>query len=181
MKMTLPAYMPTLKSHSTGNHTRVDNIFCSEGLVDTIIKCTTDEATRPARMDHYSIIMQLNIRAPKVTTKSRLNFRLADWPKLTTTLKNNLDNLPNPMEITNTQQFDRMLKELNEAIQDAVNKHVPNSKPCPYSKRWWMTKLVSEKKKMQQLGGQAKYHRMNKNHLIHEEYCQQCNRYSEKI
>jgi hypothetical protein len=50
MKMTLPAYMPMLKSHSTRNHTRVDNIFCSEGLVNAIIKCTTDEAARPARI-----------------------------------------------------------------------------------------------------------------------------------
>jgi len=30
MKMALPAYTPTLQSHSTGNHTRVDNIFCTQ-------------------------------------------------------------------------------------------------------------------------------------------------------
>src|ERR1700735_1375941 len=43
MKMALPAGIPTLKSHSTGNHTRVDNIFCNDDLLDMVIKCYTDE------------------------------------------------------------------------------------------------------------------------------------------
>jgi hypothetical protein len=34
MKMMLPPFIPTLKSHSTGNHTRVDDVFCNEELVD---------------------------------------------------------------------------------------------------------------------------------------------------
>ena len=181
MKMTLPAFMPTLKSHSTGNHTRVDNVFCSEGLVDNIVKCTTDDAARPVKTDHYPIVTQLNIQTTRTTSKARPNFRLADWPELISTLKTNLANLPPPTEIADTQSFDNVLKALNHAIQDAVKKHVPISRPCPYSKRWWSTDLASEKKKTQQLGGRAKYQRTNPNHPIHEEYRRQRNRYSEKI
>ena len=65
MKMALPAYIPTLQSHSMGNHTRVDNVFCTEDLLDTIIKCNTDNVACPVKTDHYPIVTQLDIYAPK--------------------------------------------------------------------------------------------------------------------
>ncbi|KAF8234128.1 hypothetical protein L208DRAFT_1551598 [Tricholoma matsutake] len=170
MKMALPAFMPTLKSHSTGNHTWVDNVFCSEGLIDSIIKCTMDNTTRSVKMDHYPIITQLSIIALKTTSRPRPNFRLANWPKLIVTLEANLTNLALPMEIIDTQSFDKTLSNLNNAIQDAIEKHIEISKPSPYSKRWWLTELVSKKKKMQQLGGRAKYQQANPDHLVHKEY-----------
>ena len=181
MKMTLPAFMPTLKSHSTGNYTRVDNVFCNEGLVDSVFKCTTDDASRPVKTDHYPIVTQLDIIAPKATSKPRPNFRLADWPGLLTTLKTNLENLTPPTELVDTQSFDKTLSKLNNTIQDAVRKHVKISKLSPYSKRWWSTELASEKRKMQRLGGRAKFQRANPSHPVHEEYRRQRNHYSEKI
>ena len=39
MKMALLAFIPTLWAFNTRNHTRVDNIFCSENLLDSIIEC----------------------------------------------------------------------------------------------------------------------------------------------
>jgi hypothetical protein len=79
------------------------------------------------------------------------------------------------------QDFDHRLKKINEAIQDAINKHVKLTKPSPYSKRWWSMELSAEKKKMQQLGGRSKYHHRNAQHPVHEEYQQQWNCYSEMI
>jgi 23S rRNA pseudoU1915 N3-methylase RlmH len=81
-----------------------------------------------------------------------------EWPKLVKTLKTNLTNIPPPAEIKDTQEFNNKLKLLNEAIQDAISKHVKLTKPSPYSKRWWSKELADEKKKSQQLGGRAKYH-----------------------
>jgi exonuclease III len=170
MKMALPAYIPTLRSHSTGNHTRVDNVFCTEDLLDAIVKCDTDDAARPVKTDHYPIVTQLDIYAPKSAWEARRNFRLADWPELVKTLKANLANLPPPTELENTEEFNDKLKALNEAIQDAIRKHVKLTKPSPYAKRWWTAELAEEKKKMRQLGGRSKYHRLNEQHPIHEEY-----------
>ncbi|KAF8237143.1 hypothetical protein L208DRAFT_1518974 [Tricholoma matsutake] len=51
MKMVLPPYIPTLCSHSTSNHTQVNNLFCTEGLMDA---CNTEDATRSS---HKSIYM----------------------------------------------------------------------------------------------------------------------------
>jgi hypothetical protein len=148
MKMALPPFIPTLCSHSTGNHTRVDNMFCSEALIDAVVKCNMDDASRPIKTDHYPIVTQLNIHTPNTAQKLRYNFRLADWPELVTTLKTNLDNLPSPTEITNIQDFDNKLDALNTAVQDAIKKHIQLTKLSPYSKRWWSTELVKEKMKM---------------------------------
>jgi Endonuclease-reverse transcriptase len=134
MKMALPVFIPTLRSHSTKNHTRVDNVFCSEELLDTIIKCKTDDAARPVRTDHYPIITQLDIHTPKATWAARRNFRLVDWPELVKTLKNDLTNLPPPTEIKNVQMFTDRLKVLNETIQKAIEGQFKLTKPSPYSK-----------------------------------------------
>jgi Reverse transcriptase (RNA-dependent DNA polymerase) len=181
MKMVLPPYTPTLRSHSTGNHTRVDNVFCSEDLLNALIKCSTDDEARPVKTDHFPIITQIDIHAPRAAWKPRRNFRLTDWTELVKTLKGNLANIPPPAEIESIEMFNDRLNKLNGAIHDAIEKHVKLTKPSPYSKRWWTAELSEAKKAMRRLGGRSKYHRMNAQHPIHEEYRQQRNRYSELI
>jgi hypothetical protein len=101
-----------------------------------------------------------------------------NWTEFIKTLKEDLTNILPPTEIESAQDFNTALKNLNEAIQNAIEKHVKLTKPSPYSKRWWTSELASEKKKIQQLGGKSKYHRSNPQHPIHEKYRQQRNRYS---
>ncbi|KAF8223896.1 hypothetical protein L208DRAFT_1515704 [Tricholoma matsutake] len=158
MKMVLPPYIPTLCLHSTGNYTRVNNVFCTEGLMDVVIKCNTEDVMRPVKTDHYPIITQIDIYAPKTAWKLRQNFRLADWTELVKTLKDDLANIPPPTEIVTMQEFDDKLKVLNITIQNAIEKHVKLTTPSPYSKRWWTKELASKKKKMQQLRGRSRYH-----------------------
>ena len=181
MKMALPPFIPTLRSRSTGNHTRVDNIFCTEDLIDAIIKCDMDDANHPVKTDHYLIITQLNIFAPKQAWKPRCNFRMTDWTEFVETLKENLTNIPPPVEINNIEEFDSRLKSLNEAVQNTVEKHVKLTKPSPYSKRWWTTELTKAKRKTCQLARKARQYRHNEHHPIHEEYRQQRNLYAELL
>jgi hypothetical protein len=63
MKMALPASISTLCAHNSGNYTRVDNVFCTEALIDKIIKCNMDDAARPIKTDHFPIVTQINIHA----------------------------------------------------------------------------------------------------------------------
>jgi len=156
--MVLPPFIPTLRAHNTGNHTRVDNVFCTADLMNAIIKCKTDDATRPVKTDHYPIITQLDIHATRTAWEPRRNFRLTNWTELSKTLKENLANIPAPTEINNILDFNAALNNLNQAIQDAIEKHVKLTKPSPYSKRWWTTELANEKRTMQRLGGKSKYH-----------------------
>ena len=179
MKMALPSAIPTLRAQNTGNLTRVDNVFCTESLMDALVKCGTDEASRPVKTDHFPIVTQFDIYAPQAIQKPRYNFRLAEWPELVQTLTDELNSIPAPTEIHNTDTFTHRLNTLNEKIQIAIKKHVKPTKPSPYSKRWWSTDLAKEKKKMQQLGGKSKHHRLIVNHPIHEEYRTQRNHYAE--
>ena len=63
--MALPAFIPTLCTHSMGNHTRVDNVFCSKDLLDTITKCYTNDTKCPVKTDHCPIITALDIHMQK--------------------------------------------------------------------------------------------------------------------
>ena len=65
IKMVLLLFILTLQAHNTGNPTRVDNVFCTEAIMDTIIKCNTDDAARPVKTDHYPIITQIDIYTSK--------------------------------------------------------------------------------------------------------------------
>ncbi|KAJ3980695.1 hypothetical protein F5890DRAFT_1419104, partial [Lentinula detonsa] len=47
MQMALPEHLPTLCTHNSGNYTRVDNVFCSEDLMENITVCRTIPAKRP--------------------------------------------------------------------------------------------------------------------------------------
>ena len=181
MKMALPPGIPTLCAHNTGNRTRVDNLFCSEDLLDTVILCNTDEPTRPIKTDHYPIITTLDIHTPKAEPTVKLNFCNMKWPEFLPTLKANLDNLPNPAPINNIDTFNQTLMALNSAIQNAISAHLEPSKPTPYSKRWWSTALTTERKTMIKLARKAKRYRDHPQHPTHEAYRTQRNRYSDQI
>jgi hypothetical protein len=140
MKMALLAFIPTLQSYSTRNYTRVDNISCTEGVLDNIIKCNTDDETHPPKTDHFPIVTEINIQVEKTQWEPRPNFRLTNWNKLMKILKQNLANIPPPTEIGSIKEFDTKLKALSDAIRDAIGKTIKPTKLSPYAKRWWTIK-----------------------------------------
>ena len=113
IKMAMPLFILMLWSHSTGNHTRIDNIFCMERLMDAIIKCNTEDSARPIKTDHYLIVTQIDIHTPTTAWKPRHNFRLTDWTELVKTLKDDLASIPPPTEIASIQEFNNKLNVLN--------------------------------------------------------------------
>ena len=181
MKMVLPPAIPTLCAYSTGNHTRVDNVFCSEDLLDTIIKCHTDNAMRPIKTDHYPIITTLDVHSPKAEQPPRYNFCRMDWTWFLPTLKTSLDELPQPAPIDNVNSFNHKLTALNTAIWDSINKNLEVSKPTPYSKRWWSTALAQERKNTVKLVQKAKQFCDQPNHSIHKAHHLQENKYLDHI
>ena len=181
MKMTLPLASTKLCTHSTGNHTRVDNIFCSEGLLDTIIKCHTDDATHPIKTNHYPIITTLDVHSLKAEQLPRYNFCRMDWPWFLPTLKASLDKLPQLAPIDNIGSFNHKLTALNTTIWDSINEHLEVSKLTLYSKRWWSTTLAQERKNTIKLAQKAKKFRDQPNHPIHKAHHLQRNKYSDHI
>ena len=154
--MALPPFIPTLKAHNTGNHTRTDNLFCSESLLHTFIKCNTNNALHSVKTDHYLLVSQLTINVAKATPSPQLNFHDVDWSEFQKTLESNLSKLLHPEAITDKVTFKCKLDELNKALWNTINKHIDTIKPSPYSKRWWSPKLTSKKSLTTKMGQKAK-------------------------
>ena len=55
LEMALPPTIPTLEVASSKNHTRPDNVFCSEELLEMLRSCTVHPELRPANTDHFQI------------------------------------------------------------------------------------------------------------------------------
>ena len=114
MKMALPPLIPTLCAHSTGNHTRVDNIFCDEILYEVITICNIDEESRPIKSDHFPIVTQIDFLTVKSINRPRYNFRDTEWTDFNKTLSNNLNDLPPPSTITSIAAFNNRLEKLTK-------------------------------------------------------------------
>jgi len=81
----------------------------------------------------------------------KLNYKLMDWDEFQETLETRLAALPEPEELTTITQFHAMLKQLDLVIKAVIVKHVPMSKPSPYSKCWWSKELAALKKVKEKL------------------------------
>ena len=92
-----------------------------------------------------------------------------------------LTELPEPEELTMIVQFHATLKQLDLVIKVAITKHVPMSKPSPYSKHWWMKELAALKKVKEKLVRRSYERRVMDEDPIHEAFQQARNNYSEAI
>ncbi|KAJ7143838.1 hypothetical protein C8R44DRAFT_602530 [Mycena epipterygia] len=63
--MALPRDIPTLKA-SSGNYTRVDNVFCTSPLLSSFMSCDTAPALRPPKADHMPVVYELDVQ-PTIT------------------------------------------------------------------------------------------------------------------
>ena len=56
MAMTLPKHLTTLQSMSTKNWTRVDNVFCTDNVVDSIVRCDTNPSMCGPGTGHIPVL-----------------------------------------------------------------------------------------------------------------------------
>jgi len=111
----------------------------------------------------------------------KFNYKLTDWEEFHETLEARLAVLPEPEELTMIAQFHATLKQLDLVIKAAIAKHVPMSKPSPYSKHWWMKELATLKKVKEKLARRLYERRVVDGDPIHEAFQQARNNYSEAI
>ena len=77
--MTLPAGLPTLQAMNTKNWTRVDNVFMSEELAETLICCNTAPELRGLGTNHVPIHMIIDTGIAAVTPKPYRDYHTVDW------------------------------------------------------------------------------------------------------
>ena len=181
MVMTLPKNTPTLEGLATKDWTRPDNIFCSEHTIGLITKCDTDPTNRGPYMDHFPILTTLDIPTrlcPPVITR---NYNDVNWGKFNDTLHTKLAEFPLYMLIVTDIEFQATTRNLTCIIKEMIEEHVPLSKPCPLSKRWWNCDLTKMKQAASKLTNRAYKLRGLPEHPIHEEHHSMHNQYSEAV
>ena len=176
----LPKDTPTLKASSTGNYTRVDNVFCSKNLLQAIISCDTNPSWWPLKADHYPIITIFDISVEAGVEEARPNFWMTEWLKFIEAFADRVADIPTT-EILTTEEFNCRLEALDKAVGDTIEEHVPMAKSSPFTKCWWTADLAIAKKATHKLSQKSYYACHNCNHPIHEEFRWACNDYSELI
>lgn len=181
--MALEKYIPTLRAMNSGNYTRTDNVFITDDFRDRILQCKTFPKLRPPKTDHIPILTSLDIERHLEINAPKFNFCKVDWKDFKDTLRAHLPDTRDsvPPELQTPQEFHAALKCVMEAIEKAVERNVPKSRPSPYSKRWWTTELTEMKKTNKTLARRAYRHRADPEHTAHEEHEQAWRNYADAI
>ena len=79
LRLALPPNLPTLYTLSTGNWTRLDNVWCSNHTSDLIIKCDTDPGPQGPNTEHLPILTILDIPLTQNVPCPTCNFHATDW------------------------------------------------------------------------------------------------------
>ncbi|KAJ3792421.1 hypothetical protein GGU11DRAFT_667339, partial [Lentinula aff. detonsa] len=169
MHMTLPEHLPTLCAHNSGNYMRVNNVFCSEDLMEHIMTCDTVPTQRPILTDHIPIGTIINTRTPYVDQQTQWNWAQTDWDKFTERTREELEKLEAPREL-NVMAFHKALKMIDDLFIGLRDELVPKAKPSPYQRRWWNKQLTEMKKCMGNLANKSYSKRHDGNHPIHKEF-----------
>ena len=181
MKMALPEGMPTLRAMSTGNFTRVDNVFLSDMVLNTMIKCTTRPENLPPRTDHFPIETVLDISALLVDVEPWRDFRRVDWEDFIKTFRTRLGRLPTPTVIRTIEKFQERIWRLDKVVNNTIAEKVPLTRPCPHSKRWWNQGLKKARKETRRLGREAAKYMHAPDHPAHIEFQRKRNEYAHLI
>ncbi|EIW54289.1 uncharacterized protein TRAVEDRAFT_107333, partial [Trametes versicolor FP-101664 SS1] len=175
--MALPAGMPTLEASRTKNLTRPDNVFCTEYLQEAVVRCKVAPHLRPPKTDHFPILLTLGIPVEESARTTRRNFREVDWEAFNETLRAELAARPPPIVIITTANLDRALSRLTAALQVAIDRHVPETVICPFTKRWWSKDLDKMRRETKRLGRESYRYRGDAGHRAHRKYKVARNRY----
>ena len=94
---------------------------------------------------------ELDLAVPLAPNTETWKYRAVDWKEFNEYLNEALARLPPPAPIVTEEEFQSAAKNIDLALSKAVEKHVPKSKPCPYTQRWWTKELTDLKKHANQL------------------------------
>src|SRR5882724_6369822 len=142
LQMALPKDIPTLQALATGNHTRPDNAFISSLIAGYITKCTTLLDERPARLDHFPVITEIDTSLEKWEEPLQPKFRNADWKEVRERLMDKLEGLDAREEIVTPGELHAQVRTLTQRISEVIEESIPKAGPTPHKKWWWSPLLT---------------------------------------
>ena len=181
MAMALPKCTPTLQSMSTKNWTRVDDVFCTDNMVGSIIRCDTNPSMHEPGTDHVPILTILDVEVKVEPPSPFHNFRTVNWEHFRKELVVHLEHLPDARELKTIDEFDDAVNTLTTAIQNTIEATVLLSKPVSHSCRWWNKELSDLKRKKNRLNNLSYIYHALADHPSHEEHQQVSEEYGNEI
>jgi endonuclease/exonuclease/phosphatase family metal-dependent hydrolase len=167
MEMVLPPGEPTRRDWTTRNTTRPDNVFCSEGLAETIVRCETHPEETPPMTDHFPIDTTFQIDVPRIKEEERRNFRGVDWEAFGKKLARKMEGRQWDEEVRTPEELEERVRNLEKAITDTIEDNVPVFKIHTASKRWWTRELAQKRKEYNRIARRSHALR-DQEHAIHE-------------
>ncbi|KAJ7200618.1 hypothetical protein GGX14DRAFT_340025, partial [Mycena pura] len=88
--------------------------------------------------DHALISSTLAVPLEHRMPRQRRNFRGTDWDEFPSLLDAELANKPlPPLPLHTPEDIDNYVDTLTERLTTVLERHVPLTRPSPYSRRWW--------------------------------------------
>lgn len=161
IQMVLPAEIPTLKAFATGNLTRPDNVFASEGVASTIIECNTVAEETPPKVDHFPIVTKISTNTLRNEERIIPNFKMVDWDNFRSILLPKIRHIPIDDNISDYKGLDTRLENLTGALKDTIAIAVPKSKITAFTKRWWTKELTEMNRNLRRIKNRSRKRRQD--------------------
>jgi hypothetical protein len=106
---------------------------------------------------------------------------MTNWEEFRKVLESKLGQATFKDNIATTEELEEGAEELTEIIKQTIQEVVPDTKPCPYMKRWWSKELEQSKKELNKANRKAYRVKSNPEDPIHNELRTLKNRYADAI
>ena len=169
LDLVLPPGLPTHLHNVTKKWSRLDQVFISEELMDSVIACETLPDTPGINTDHIPILTSLDLDLARVPSNPPRNFRNVDWEKFEKALAIKLDSLPPASPIRSAGELNNACSKLTEAIQETISANVPTTSLGIKAKRWWTKELKKLRQTANNKGRKASKFKDWPEHHSHEE------------
>ncbi|GIZ36536.1 hypothetical protein CKM354_000000700 [Cercospora kikuchii] len=139
LQSMLPARTITWQHVGKNQHSTVDVILASPGLVDRLLLCRAHKHDHGS--DHRAIEIEFITRALQPQSRpSRLMPERADWSQIGPEVARRLQLVLLPAAATE-ETLDDTAERFMHIVKDVIHQYVPRAKPSPHAKRWWSPDL----------------------------------------
>lgn len=181
LTQALPKGVLTLQASSTGNWTRPDNVFCTDSTMNCLVSCDTSPENRGPNTDHLPILTCIDVKLTSSSSTPTLNYRAVDWENFKRKLQSELDRIGPPRILGGEDEFQRMARDLDRALQNTIETEVPKTKSQPHQKRWWNRDLTKLRKELKTLSKTSHMFRAIPDHPSHSTRKEKAKEYNKAI
>ncbi|KAJ7163852.1 hypothetical protein C8R43DRAFT_829974, partial [Mycena crocata] len=88
--------------------------------------------------DHKAVRVRINVTVSHRAAPLRRNFRAADWKEFPACLERHmLQNPLPPLPLSSPAAIDAYTEAFTQNMVSAITDHVPLTRACPFTHRWW--------------------------------------------